>query len=520
MGLLTRHTALLLFLLRSFAPSVASSSALVSECTTKLPMSLSMVVSDLEAEGVAKVTTACLITSRSVTRSQRTSLVQSLFGVEESEEELATITAFGKKIFDDDADGIAICNPPGQAEANEVASTAVACGGTIVYAPSPVDLARGEGLFDFLAPAMERVIKSHEGTSRKAVLVVVVTGDIETAKSQMNQAATSILSTIAQPASAKKALGLEDVFDHVAYIASSTDFETFEDTLCHLGGACDPDEAKASVASTVAADFSLERAVSAMKTATVSSAEDLAAARQLGPAKQKILVAGLEKVKELTTNDAGEPQLVANFGDLCDASCKLAMEELDEMESPSSALSKQIKSSLKEELYAELGDICNKQLEQCELAAFEEFRRKLSQLRVSPNLASDMDRCASEALAEFSTNAKKLQAKGASWSVAPSKITLEKTLKEYCADRLVVAQASGQYKPVPRKGVTVGLHWLLPKPFGNDFRQEPWTVHTSDNLVYVPKDKITDVSPEEVQAGDWRTKVVPSPAGNDFVYVQ
>jgi hypothetical protein len=67
----------------------------------------------------------------------------------------------------------------------------------------------------------------------------------------------------------------------------------------------------------------------------------------------------------------------------------------------------------------------------------------------------------------------------------------------------------------------LGFHWLLPKPFGNDYRQEPWMVHATDNMVYVPKDKITDVTPEDVKSGgDWRRKIVPSPAGNDMIYMQ
>jgi hypothetical protein len=45
-------------------------------------------------------------------------------------------------------------------------------------------------------------------------------------------------------------------------------------------------------------------------------------------------------------------------------------------------------------------------------------------------------------------------------------------------------------------------------------------VHATDNMVYVPKDKITDISAEEVLAGDWRDKVVPSPVGNDMLYMQ
>jgi hypothetical protein len=98
--------------------------------------------------------------------------------------------------------------------------------------------------------------------------------------------------------------------------------------------------------------------------------------------------------------------------------------------------------------------------------------------------------------------------------------SLLERLKTHAFNRLLSARAGGQFKPLPRKGVTVGFHWLLPKPFGNDFRQEPWMVHATDNMVYVPKDKITDISAEEVLAGDWRDKVVPSPVGNDMLYMQ
>ena len=45
-------------------------------------------------------------------------------------------------------------------------------------------------------------------------------------------------------------------------------------------------------------------------------------------------------------------------------------------------------------------------------------------------------------------------------------------------------------------------------------------VHAMDNLVYVHKDKVTDVSPKEVQAGDWHSKIVPTPASWDMVFMQ
>ena len=45
-------------------------------------------------------------------------------------------------------------------------------------------------------------------------------------------------------------------------------------------------------------------------------------------------------------------------------------------------------------------------------------------------------------------------------------------------------------------------------------------VHAMDNLVYVPKDKVTDVSAKEVQAGNWCSKIVPAPASWDMVFMQ
>jgi hypothetical protein len=115
----------------------------------------------------------------------------------------------------------------------------------------------------------------------------------------------------------------------------------------------------------------------------------------------------------------------------------------------------------------------------------------------------------------------KLSTPGWSRRAGDYKAAFGKRLREFCHERLQAAEASGQFKPIPRKGVTIGMHWLLPKPFGNDYRQEPWMVHASDNLVYVPrrKTKVTDVPEESVKTGDWRDQVVPSPAGNDMLFM-
>jgi hypothetical protein len=231
-------------------------------------------------------------------------------------------------------------------------------------------------------------------------------------------------------------------------------------------------------------------------------------------------------VQDSCQNPDGTPKLVPEFGNLCDAAVQRAMEDLDEESAGSasliqSGLGKQIRSSLSSELFSELGDLLQEQLDLLQRASFEDCTKKMSALRVSPNLASDMEDVTKKSLTAFTKAAHRLVAKkAASWSVQPAKQQYAIKLKGFRENRLLVAQASGQYKPVPRKGVTLGFHWLLPKPFGNDYRQEPWMVHATDNLVYVPKDKITDVNPEEVASGDWRSKIVPSPAGNDMLYLQ
>jgi hypothetical protein len=211
--------------------------------------------------------------------------------------------------------------------------------------------------------------------------------------------------------------------------------------------------------------------------------------------------------------------IVANFGELCVAATKRAMEELEEaVATPalmSTAVGKQIQANLREELEGELRDLALVQLDLLQDACFVDFKAKLSKLRISPNLASDMQVVAKECVADFVKRAKKMPI-----NVGDAKTAFNNRLQDFCSERLLAARASGQFRPVPRKGVTIGLHWLLPKPFGNDYRQEPWMVQTTDNLVYVPPDKITDVNPADITSGDWKSKIAPSPSGSEMIYMQ
>ena len=464
-------------------PFVAGT-AIISECSSRLPMSMSTVISDLEAEGVGEMTTACLLTSRGVTSSQRVAL----FGIDDS-----STTSFGTDS--------GLCVALSSASTPEVASTAVACGGTLIYYPDEDDMVRGEGLFDSLGPAIERVLS--EGHASSASLVVV-SKNPTLAKSQLEKAAAQVLSNLVS--SAKVAV-LGDVFESIQYVKSAEDaLNALKDSAQSVEAA----EAQSKIAATVASGF--WQATPSLLSSPMSS-RDLAAARQLGPAARTAVDVTLETVRQMS-----DGVVVPNFGDLCDAATKRAMDDLYDSSSSalmSSSIGKQISENMREDLTNELSDLCERQVELLEEACFDEFKQELSKLRISPNLASDMEEVAGKASASFAKRSKKMPI-----NTADAKAAFKSKLQDFCSERLLAAQASGQFRPVPRKGVTIGFHWLLPKPFGNDYRQEPWMVHATDNLVYIPPDKITDVSPDDVASGDWRRKIVPSPAGNEMLYMQ
>jgi len=478
--------------------SKTSSSSLVSECNTRLPMSLSTIISDLEAEGVSRVIPICFLTSRGVTEAKKAEL----FGLED-----VSTTSFGTD------SGLCMALSTGSSSIPEAASTAVACEGNVVFYADEDDLKRGEGLFDSLGPAMERILNEDEGIITGSSSLIVVTEDPQNTKERLEDAAVEVLSNLVSMK--KKIVVLSDVFDKVQYVTNANEaMDLFEASK-------DPSQAQESIASTVASDFwqstgSSPMAFISSSFSTNMSPKDLAAARKLGPAARKALETALETVKTVSEENRS---LVSNFGELCGAATQRALEELEEAAiSPavsSSAVGKQIQANLRDELNGELSDLATGQLDLLQEACFGDFKAKLSKLKISPLLPKEMQAVAKESVADFSKRGSKMPI-----GMADAKAVYQSRLQEFCSERLLAARASGQFRPLPRKGITIGMHWLLPKPFGNDYRQEPWMVQATDNLVYVPPDKITDVNPDEVASGDWRSKVVPSPAGNEMIYMQ
>mmetsp|Transcript_15286 Transcript_15286/g.35233 ORF Transcript_15286/g.35233 Transcript_15286/m.35233 type:complete len:495 (-) Transcript_15286:105-1589(-) len=487
---------LTLFFMASMA-SEAMSSSLVAESNTRLPMSLSTVVSDLEAEGVTEVAPACFLTSRGVTEAKKAEL----FGLEDP-----TATAFGTE------SGVCMALSTGTCSVPEAASTAVACEGNVVYYADEDDLARGEGLFDSLGPAIERILNDNDGIITGSPSLIVVTENPETTQAKLEEAATDVLANLVS--SKKKVAVLSDVFESIQYV------KTADEALSLLVASKDAAAAQESIASTVASDFWQSSGSSPMafmsSSSTTMSPKDLAAARKLGPAARQALETAIETIKTVSEDNQ---LIVPDFGDLCKAATKRAMDELEEAaESPavsSSAVGKQIQANLRDELNGELADLAEGQLNILQEACFADFKTKLSKLRISPVLATDMQNVVKNSVADFVKRAKSMPI-----GTADAKVIYQNRLQEFCSERLLAARAGGQFKPAPRKGVTIGMHWLLPKPFGNDYRQEPWMVQATDNLVYIPPDKITDVSPEDVASGDWRSKIVPSPTGNEMIYMQ
>ena len=535
-------------------------------------MSLSPVINDLEAEGTSYVTTAAFLTSISVRSKRCDELLRSLFGVKKSggddddqvSVEFGKTSAFGKRLKDEHEDsggsGVAIACPSKDASVSEVCSTVVACGGTVVYVADSVDLKRGEGLFYTFAPAIERLLvyramaETDEGSlvkNRPSTLIVVfsdATNDKEVAaqKKLFEINASKMLNTIIQ--NGKRATKLEDVFGRIEYLSCNE--KDVDMHLCPAGGtvshpsspsARDPAEVTESVSGVIAAGLveNLGPMVEMAAKVPVKQAPirlttpiELAAARLLGPVAKKALEDCLSTVCANTGRDGST--VVPEFGALADAAIHRALSQYDTeafgkdktRRFKKSFVAKRIRADLKENLFTELSDIYEKQVSSLQSASFEGFKARLNKLRITPNLAYEMNEAAQTTLKEFTEAAKKLRARAAlpsqsRWTSLNDQISdVKRKLMDYNADRLKAAKASGQFRPVPRKGVTLGFHWLLPKPFGNDFRQEPWMAHAADNLVYVPKDGITDVSKGDIRTGDWRKGVVPAVSGSEMLYLK
>jgi hypothetical protein len=370
--------------------------------------------------------------------------------------------------------------------------------------------------------------------------------DLEETRAVLEREAGSVVAhLISEDRGARPLTVLQDVFDRVSYVP----LDRVGSHLLESGASINPVDAAARVAETVDWEtmFSVSNPLAASPSSAsgggLISAQDLAAARKLGPLARRLVGEALEAVRAACEEAADAPadsgegglsaraaatRLVPDFGPLCHAATRQALDRLREEAGDApfwkARVAEQIRTTMLDELDAELVQLLERQLDVLSEECYEDFRKRLSKLLLGPNLGSDMRTVMRETVRTFGRRARGLVAKQGGrpgWTHVPAQQRLESRLAEVVSTRLEAAQASGQYRPLPRKGVTVGLHWLLPKPFGNDYRQEPWMVHAVDTLTYVPPSKkLSDVSPDDVRTGDWRSKVAPSPAGNDMIYLQ
>lgn len=503
----------LLLLAVVFTCVASNSSPIVSTTRSPLPTSLGKVISDVAS--TESFNTVCLVTSRSVTYAQRRLVLQQLFDSHNNDESAdkednmdwsEATTAIAS------ASGLVLAIPA-TASCHDAATTAQACGGNVLYYAAPIDWQHGEGVLDVLAPVMETILKQKQQAQQQQHLYILVPpgSDIEMYRRRMEELAEPVLGNLVSTTTSTT-LTLQDIFDRVEYIIPSQAMATLQEQL---------PKRSADAVLTSSRGFLVGRPHVVDMTSV-----NLAAARTLGPVARRLLQEGLQKVESACIDpNTGTSKLVHAFGELCDATLRQTLVQFDET-SPvlnGSTTAQQIRTKLKFDLDCALHVTFRQQLELLEQSHFEDFKRALSKLILSPNLQNDMQAAASTSVQAFRKSLSKLVPKASSsfWNVAAPQHAYARRLNDYVANRMLTARASGKFRPLPRKGVTVGLHWLLPKPFGNDFRQEPWMVHAADNMVYVPPyTKLTDVNPDDVAAGDWRDKIVPSPAGNDMLYMQ
>ena len=492
---MVRYTPLAL-LLSFVGTAFATNHVLAHE--TRLPMSLSAVLADMEAEGLETLSPCLLIAEEGV---DCASLLSNLIECDADECEGILTGAVGS------AKGLAVALPN---SAYEAMATVEACSGAILYAIDSASFAPdASSSLNLLAPAVERVINSSDlrKDDGKSPMIVIVQGSFgDDEKATFLSAANAMLANLVQPSGAKVKT-IEDVFA-VRFVPAAS----AADVIGFLSS-CEPAVATAGVATAVAS-----MGVPAENSGKLSPI-DVAASLKLGPASAAALELALTPLLE--ESNAG---LISNFGLRVNTALKTAGEEFDKAAGEvlkNSAVGKRKRSDLLDEVLVELEAAYDDQLQQLRLAAYEKYRQSLSSLRISPNLPSDLDEKLAESVKEFAEMAKKLKPAGTSWSSNAAKLDYRNFLKESNTERLKAARLSGAYKELPRKGITLGFHWLIPKPFGTDLQQTPSSSKFDPaNIVYTPPIKRVDISGADVMEGTgaWKDQVTPSMAGSAMVY--
>ena len=146
---------------------------------------------------------------------------------------------------------------------------------------------------------------------------------------------------------------------------------------------------------------------------------------------------------------------VPEFGALCVASVKRALDAVNDASGGrlgKSPVAKRIRANLRENLYAEMGDAYEAQVDGLREAAFASFRGKLNKLRISLNLPSEMKEVPESSIKEFASAVKKLTSLG-SWALNADQISsVRGRFAEHNVKWLKAARARGSSSRFPGRG--------------------------------------------------------------------
>merc|ERR1712060_842815 len=180
------------------------------------------------------------------------------------------------------------------------------------------------------------------------------------------------------------------------------------------------------------------------------------------PASKKAIQTAIQTIQSHTVNDDDSVILIRDFGALCDANIQSCLQEFED--SCNLKSSKEQRCAIIEEIFMDLEEVYELQVQELQLAHFEKFRQQLSKLRLGPTLPQDMDTASQTSLLEYKQDLKKMVSiQFSSYQNYKQSSALlkyyHKKIQDYTTERLQAARASGSYKPLKRKGIQLGLHW-------------------------------------------------------------
>mmetsp|Transcript_16943 Transcript_16943/g.30760 ORF Transcript_16943/g.30760 Transcript_16943/m.30760 type:complete len:310 (-) Transcript_16943:98-1027(-) len=213
---------------------------------------------------------------------------------------------------------------------------------------------------------------------------------------------------------------------------------------------------------------------------------DLALARLLGPLANKALSECLDTIHAKTGPDG--KVMVPEFGSLCDAAIHRAMDTLDatgaQETSPKSIQLPNVSVPICRRPFILKWETYELQVASLKDAAFVSFRGKFEQITHFAEFSTTNEGCRRERIDEFvSDGVKKLQATyGCRGRL--------RVVDVECRSNIVVEESiygaalRGSSRTIAAQGAHCGdMSWLLPKPFGNYYRQEPHLTQTADDLI-------------------------------------